>query len=115
MHHGHHQQYHRAGNQYRTVPSFVSHANPPNSAVSATICQSCTGVSERDKFRDTQGSTVPYFVPIPGDSDDAPSVRTRGELASALVRLMHAKTFDAITPPTPYQHPNIEPTTFSSH
>jgi AcrR family transcriptional regulator len=58
---------------------------------------------------------VPYFVPIPGDSDDARAVRTRGELASALVALMHGKGFDDITVQNICERAKVGRTTFYAH
>jgi AcrR family transcriptional regulator len=58
---------------------------------------------------------VPYFVPIPGDSDDARAVRTRGELASALVRLMHGKGFDDITVQNICEQAKVGRSTFYAH
>jgi AcrR family transcriptional regulator len=37
------------------------------------------------------------LIPIPGDSDDARAVRTRAEIARALIALMHEKGFDNIS------------------
>ena len=40
---------------------------------------------------------MPNFMPIPGESDDSRAVRTRGEIATALIGLMHEKGFDDIS------------------
>jgi AcrR family transcriptional regulator len=58
---------------------------------------------------------VPNFVPIPGDSDDARAVRTRGELASALIALMHVKGFDDITVQNICERANVGRSTFYAH
>jgi AcrR family transcriptional regulator len=58
---------------------------------------------------------VPYFAPIPGDSDDARAVRTRGELASALIALMHGKGFDEITVQNICERAKVGRSTFYAH
>ncbi|MEO7432312.1 MAG: TetR/AcrR family transcriptional regulator [Dokdonella sp.] len=68
-----------------------------------------------DAFPDNQGSTVPHFIPIPGHSDDARGVRTRGELASALIGLMHEKGFDDISVLAICRRANVGRSTFYAH
>jgi AcrR family transcriptional regulator len=58
---------------------------------------------------------VPNFVPIPGDSDDARAVRTRGELASALIALMHQQGFDEITVQSICDRAHVGRSTFYAH
>ena len=58
---------------------------------------------------------MPYFVPIPGNSDDARSVRTRGELASALIALMHGRSFDDITVQAICERAKVGRSTFYAH
>jgi AcrR family transcriptional regulator len=58
---------------------------------------------------------VPNFVPIPGDSNDARAVRTRGELASALIALMHVKGFDDITVQNICERAKVGRSTFYAH
>lgn len=72
-------------------------------------------VSRHDEFQDIQGSIVPNFVAIPGDSDDARAVRTRGELASALIALMHVKGFDEITVQNICDRAGVGRSTFYAH
>jgi AcrR family transcriptional regulator len=58
---------------------------------------------------------VPNFAPIPGDSDDARAVRTRGELASSLIALMHVKGFDDITVQNICDRAKVGRSTFYAH
>jgi AcrR family transcriptional regulator len=58
---------------------------------------------------------VPYFMPIPGGSDDARAVRTRGELASALIALMHEKGFDDISVQEICERAQVGRSTFYAH
>jgi AcrR family transcriptional regulator len=58
---------------------------------------------------------VPHFVAIPGGSADARAVRTRGELASALIALMHGKGFDDITVQNICERANVGRSTFYAH
>jgi len=58
---------------------------------------------------------VPHFVPIPGKSDDARGVRTRGELASALIALMHEKGFDDISVQAICERAKVGRSTFYAH
>jgi AcrR family transcriptional regulator len=66
-------------------------------------------------FQDTRPSTVPNFMPIPGDSHDARAVRTRGDLASALVALMHERGFDDISVSDICARANVGRSTFYAH
>jgi AcrR family transcriptional regulator len=58
---------------------------------------------------------VPNFAPIPGDSDDARAVRTRGELSSALIALMHVKRYDDITVQNICERADVGRSTFYAH
>jgi AcrR family transcriptional regulator len=68
-----------------------------------------------DEFRDTKGSTVPNYLPIPGESDDARAVRTRGEIATALIELMHEKGFDDISVQEICERAGVGRSTFYAH
>ena len=68
-----------------------------------------------EEFQDTEGSTVPNFIPIPGASDDARAVRTRSELASALIALMHEKGFDDISVQEICERARVGRSTFYAH
>jgi AcrR family transcriptional regulator len=58
---------------------------------------------------------VPNFVAIPGTSDDARAVRTRGQLASALIALMHEKSFDEISVQEICERAQVGRSTFYAH
>ena len=58
---------------------------------------------------------MPNFAPIPGDSDDARAVRTRGELSSALIALMHVKRYDDITVQNICERADVGRSTFYAH
>jgi AcrR family transcriptional regulator len=58
---------------------------------------------------------VPNFVPIPGDSDDLRAVRTRGEIASALIGLMLEKGFDDISVQEICERAGVGRSTFYAH
>jgi hypothetical protein len=58
---------------------------------------------------------VPNFISIPGESDDSRAVRTRGELASALIALMHEKGFDDISVQEICERARIGRSTFYAH
>ena len=58
---------------------------------------------------------MPKFVPIPGDSDDARAVRTRAELAAALIALMHEKGFDDISVQEICERAKVGRSTFYAH
>lgn len=58
---------------------------------------------------------MPKFVPIPGKSDDARSVRTRADLASALIGLMHVQGFDEISVQAICERAKVGRTTFYAH
>jgi len=72
-------------------------------------------VTTRAEFRDTRGFTVPNFIPIPGDSDDSRAVRTRGELASALIALRHERGFDDISVQEICERAQVGRSTFYAH
>jgi AcrR family transcriptional regulator len=67
------------------------------------------------EFRDTKGSTVPNYLPIPGESGDARAVRTRGEIATALIELMHEKGFDDISVQEICERAGVGRSTFYAH
>lgn len=58
---------------------------------------------------------MPKYIPIPGDSDDLRAVRTRDELASALIALMHEKGFDDITVQEICERAQVGRSTFYAH
>lgn len=58
---------------------------------------------------------MPNFLPIPGASDDSRAVRTRGELASALIALMHEKGFDDISVQEICERAQVGRSTFYAH
>jgi AcrR family transcriptional regulator len=58
---------------------------------------------------------VPNLIPIPGSSDDARAVRTRSELASALIALMHEKGFDDISVQEICERAQVGRSTFYAH
>jgi len=80
-----------------------------------TICEAWIQVTARAGFRDIRGFTVPNFIPIPGDSDDSRAVRTRAEIASALISLMHEKGFDTISVQQICARAHVGRSTFYAH
>lgn len=58
---------------------------------------------------------MPNFIPIPGDSDDARAVRTRAELAAALLALMHEKGFGDISVQEICERAQVGRSTFYAH
>jgi AcrR family transcriptional regulator len=80
-----------------------------------TICEARIRVSVGAEFRDIKGSTVQKLVPIPGDSEDARAVRTRAEIASALIGLMHEKGFDDISVQEICEKAAVGRSTFYAH
>ena len=58
---------------------------------------------------------MPNFIPIPGESDDARAVHTRGELACALIALMHEKGFDEIGVQEICERARVGRSTFYAH
>jgi len=58
---------------------------------------------------------VPNFIPIPGESADARAVRTRGEIASALIGLMHEKNFNDISVQEICERAGVGRSTFYVH
>jgi AcrR family transcriptional regulator len=58
---------------------------------------------------------VPKFVAIPGASDDARSVRTRADLAAALIALMHTTAFDGISVQAICARAGVGRSTFYAH
>lgn len=58
---------------------------------------------------------MPNFLPIPGGSDDSRAVRTRGELASSLIALMHEKGFGDITVQEICERAQVGRSTFYAH
>jgi AcrR family transcriptional regulator len=58
---------------------------------------------------------VPNFISIPGDSTDSRAVRTRGQLASALIALMHEKGFDDISVQEICARAQVGRSTFYAH
>jgi AcrR family transcriptional regulator len=68
-----------------------------------------------DEIQDTQGPTVPKYLPIPGESGDARAVRTRDALASALIELMHERAFDQISVQDICERAQVGRSTFYAH
>ncbi|HEY6455517.1 MAG TPA: TetR/AcrR family transcriptional regulator [Steroidobacteraceae bacterium] len=58
---------------------------------------------------------MPNFMPIPGDSDDLRAVRTRGEIASALIGLTLEKGFDEISVQEICEKAGVGRSTFYAH
>ncbi len=58
---------------------------------------------------------MPNFIAIPGVSDDARAVRTRGEIASALIGLMHQKGFNEISVQEICEKAGVGRSTFYAH
>jgi AcrR family transcriptional regulator len=58
---------------------------------------------------------VPNYIPIPGDSADSRAVRTRAEIASALIALMHEKGFDEISVQQICERAQVGRSTFYAH
>jgi AcrR family transcriptional regulator len=54
-------------------------------------------------------------MPIPGDSDDARAVRTRADLASALIALMRERGFDEISVQDICERAQVGRSTFYAH
>jgi AcrR family transcriptional regulator len=58
---------------------------------------------------------VPNFIAIPGESADARAVRTRAEIASALIGLMHEKDFNDISVQQICERAGVGRSTFYAH
>ena len=66
-------------------------------------------------LRDTRGVTVSERLQIPGESDDQRAIRTRDQLAWALVGLMHEKAYDDISVQDIAERAQVGRSTFYAH
>ncbi|MBV8210035.1 MAG: TetR/AcrR family transcriptional regulator [Burkholderiaceae bacterium] len=72
-------------------------------------------LSASTKIPDNQGAFVPNYLPIPGPSDDARSLRTRDAVGSALISLMLGRAYDEVSIQDICDRADIGRSTFYAH